>query len=246
MCVGGVGLARGYHKLDALTTEKFPIHPLFGRIYRTGDAVRRTASGDLEHLGRLDGQVKVRGFRIELAAIEAALERCAGVRAAACRVQGDTANQLIAAHIVPVDPLHPPSVEDLRATLRRDLLTYMVPTRFGLLDQLPTRVGGKLNRDDLPDVAAPISTSNRPGVAATGERQQAVIAAFARALNRTDPLSVDDDFFLDLGGDSLTAVSAIISLRAAGHGAVTVRNLAISMKARCLKNPVERSPAAEM
>ena len=225
LCVGGVGLARGYHKLEALTTEKFPTHPLFGRIYRTGDAVRRTASGELEHHGRLDGQVKVRGFRIELAAIEAALERCAGVRAAACRVQGAAANQLIAAHIVPVDPRHPPSVEDLRATLRRDLPTYMVPTRFGLLDQLPTRVGGKLNRDDLPDVAVPVSTSNRPGVAATGDRQQAVIAAFARALNRTDPLSVDDDFFLDLGGDSLTAVSAIVSLRAAGHGSVTVRNL---------------------
>lgn len=246
LCISGIGLARGYHRLPELTAAKFPTHPRFGRIYRTGDSVRRTESGALEHLGRLDGQVKVRGYRIELAAIEAALERCPGVRAAACRVQGDERDRRIAAHVVP-DPVHgPPSVAALRAALERELPGYMVPSAFGFRDRLPTHAGGKLNRDALPVLAEAPAARGREVVAPGNDRQRAVVAAFAHALNLSEAISTDDDFFLHLGGDSIRAVVAVVRLRADGYASATVRDLYQGRTAAGLADrlPETAAPAA--
>ena len=102
LCISGIGLARGYRNRPQTTAEKFIDHPQFGRIYRTGDLTRLAPSGDIEYLGRIDGQIKLRGYRVELAAIDALLGQCEGVREAACRVQGEGASQIIAAHIVAI------------------------------------------------------------------------------------------------------------------------------------------------
>ena len=226
LCIGGPGLARGYHKRDDLTAVKFPHHPRFGRFYRTADLVRKDEAGNLEYLGRIDAQVKLRGYRIELGAIEAHLAACAGVRAAACQVQGSNADKLLVAHIVPAIPDQPPDVEALKQSLRQSLPWYMVPSRFGFIDALPTTVGGKLDRKALPELEATATASWHPIVAPRNDNEQAVARAFARALRAPGDVSVEDDFFLDLGGDSLSAVAVICELRATNTSeAATVRDL---------------------
>lgn len=228
LCLSGPGLARGYRGRDDVTAAKFPVHPVHGRIYRTGDLVRRNGNSSLEYLGRIDGQVKLRGYRIELAAVEAHLAACAGVRAAACRVQGSGTRQILAAHLVPQDPADPPSADALKAALRRVLPDYMVPARFGLLEVLPTTVGGKLDRKALPDLPAATPDTRDGVVAPRTEDERAVAAAFGRALHHEGAISIHDDFFLDLGGDSLAAVSAVCELRSATDmpvASATVRDL---------------------
>jgi non-ribosomal peptide synthetase-like protein len=224
LCVGGPGLARGYRGLGELTAAKFPVHPRLGRVFRTGDAARRTPAGDLVHLGRLDGQVKLRGHRVELAAIEAVLARCPGVRAAGCRVQGEGPHRVIAAHVVPAAAGAPPAAAALREELRRQLPPYMVPGLFGFLDRLPTQVGGKLDRAALPTLAGPTLAGPTAAPPPDGPAGDAA-RAFAAALGLPGGVGRDDDFFLDLGGDSLRAVTAVLALRGLGYGSVAVRNL---------------------
>jgi amino acid adenylation domain-containing protein len=118
LCIGGIGLARGYLNRAELTAEKFPQHPRLGRIYRTGDLVHRASDGRFFYDGRIDSQVKLRGYRVELEAIESRLAECAGVRQAACRVQGDGAQQTLVGFIVAEDGLETLSFDDLKASLR--------------------------------------------------------------------------------------------------------------------------------
>ncbi|MEW5983749.1 MAG: amino acid adenylation domain-containing protein, partial [Acidobacteriota bacterium] len=228
LCLAGPGLARGYRGREAVTAAKFPVHPVHGRIYRTGDLVRRNGNSALEYLGRIDGQVKLRGYRVELSAIEAHLAALPGVRAAACRVQGSGARQVLAAHVVPDDPLAPVETAALKTALRRVLPEYMVPSRFGFTTDLPTTVGGKLDRRSLPDLPPENSSGREAVVGARSDDERATAAAFAAALRHDGPVSVHDDFFLDLGGDSLAAVAAVCELRdagVAGGATATVRDL---------------------
>jgi non-ribosomal peptide synthetase-like protein len=232
LCVSGPGLARGYHNRPDRTADKFPTVPGLGRVYRTGDLVRRTESGEYEYLGRIDGQVKLRGYRVELGAVEAALVACPGVRAAGCRVQGQGDAAVLSAHVVASDPDRPPDPDGLRDQLRRTLPAYMVPARFGFLDALPATVGGKLDRAALPDLAGLAQSS--PGDEARTPEEDVVARAFAAALHLSGRASVHDDFFLDLGGDSVSAVAAVVALRAAKHDEVTVRDVYESRTAAAL------------
>jgi non-ribosomal peptide synthetase-like protein len=249
LCVAGMGLARGYHKREALTAAKFPHHPHYGRIYRTGDLVRRTEQGDLEHLGRIDGQVKLRGYRIELGAIEAHLEACPGVRAAACCVHGAGAAQVLVGHVVPESAQAPPNLDAIKESLRRSLPAYMVPSRFGFLDRLPTGIGGKLDRKALPEIEATSSANRGLTVLPRNDDERLIAESFARVLGLRGEVSIHDDFFLDLGGDSLTAVAFICALRASGRSAaITVRDLyevrtAAAMAERLRAKPTESAPS---
>ena len=245
LCIAGVGLARGYHRRDELTAQRFPEHPELGRLYRTGDLVRRNVDGDLEYLGRMDGQVKLRGYRIELEAIEAHLVACPGVRAAACRVQGTGTDQVLVAHLVPQAAAAPPCLETLKDSLRRTLPAYMVPARFALRDSLPTGIGGKLNRNALPDVAAAGGKRRQKFVAPGSDAERRVARAFAETLGTAAPVSVDDDFFLDLGGDSLAAVGVICRLRSYGGAAsISVRDLYEALTVARLAGRIESGEAA--
>ena len=213
LCIGGASLARGYHGLEDLTRERFPDHPVLGRIYRTGDRVRRNGEGALEHLGRIDAQVKLRGYRIELGAVEAILTGCAGVRSAACTVQGEDSAQLLAAYVVPEDEKFPPDLDILKDAARRALPPYMIPARFCFLDTLPMTVGGKLDRKALPPIAAASRSEKRVAVPPRNATEQRIAQAFRRALRLTGEFSIHDDFFTDLGGDSLAAVEVVCDLR---------------------------------
>lgn len=235
LCVHGIGLARGYLGQPELTAARFPTLPGIGRVYRTGDLVRRDAGGELVYLGRIDAQVKLRGYRIELEAVESVLARCEGVREVACTVQGEGAEGLLAAHVVPVSASSPPDFAGLAASVRHALPEYMVPTRFSLCVALPRNVSGKLDRKALPPIGerrpARAARAEPPdaGEVAVGPDAQAVAAlraAFAAVLGlAVEAIAPCDDFFA-LGGNSLRAAMLVSRLRRGGSGTtVTVRDV---------------------
>ncbi|MCE9561257.1 MAG: amino acid adenylation domain-containing protein [Planctomycetes bacterium] len=226
LCLGGAGLARGYLNDAELTARKFPVHPRFGRIYRTGDLVHRDADGNYHCHGRIDSQVKIRGYRIELEAIESRLAACAGVREAACRVQGEGPQQQIVAFIVPIDPANPPHFDDLKTAVRVQLPEYTVPAHFGLLASLPTAVSGKLNRRALPTLEIHAPEPRGHIVDPRDEFEQKLAVAVQRVFDLKERVSVDHDFFNDLGGDSLRAAMLISTLRDdPATASLTVRDL---------------------
>ncbi len=225
LCMGGVGLARGYRNRPELTAQKFIDHPELGRLYRTGDLVHRGSDGLLHYHGRIDAQVKLRGYRVELEAIEARLAECEGLRAAAVAVQGEGPQAQLVGFGVPTDPTTPPDPDRLIAALRKVLPAYMVPGRYAWLAELPTTVGGKLDRRALPTVAAP-ERETHAVVAPRTPLEARIAAAFRAVLPGEGPLSVEDDFFNDLGGDSLTAAMVVSELREHPETALlTVRDI---------------------
>jgi non-ribosomal peptide synthetase-like protein len=217
LCLGGVGLARGYLGRPELTQEKFiSIASDEGpaqRLYRTGDLTRWTADGSkLEFLGRIDTQVKIRGFRVELAEIESVLRECPGVQAAAVALHEDVPGvQQLVAYLVP-QPATPFDENAIRATLRAKLPAYMVPALLETLPQLPMLASGKVDRKNLPAPRTRSVEERRDLVLPrTGLEMQ--IAAVWEKLFAPTPVSVRDDFFLDLGGHSLLAARMVSELR---------------------------------
>ena len=198
--VGGEGLALGYVGRPELTAEKF-VETRFGRMYRTGDLARWTPEGVLEFLGRIDTQVKVRGFRVELGEIEAVLALHEAVReaAVAARDSGPGDKRLVA-WVVLRRKLQQPAAE-LRAYLSARLPDYMVPSAFAVLESLPLGATGKVDRRALPEPeAAPAAA---PAAAKTGFEQQ-VAKEWRRVLGREE-IGLHDNFF-ELGGSSLLLV----------------------------------------
>jgi amino acid adenylation domain-containing protein len=146
--IGGAGLARGYWRDETRTNAQFVRHPQTGeRLYRTGDHGRYLPSGDIEFLGREDDQVKIQGFRIELGEIEAALTRHPNVKAAVVATVGERAGPKHLAAYVVVDGVSPDALENY---LREKLPSYMVPSVWQTLHQLPLTANGKVNRKALP------------------------------------------------------------------------------------------------
>ena len=215
--LGGDGLARGYVGAPELTAERF-LPDEFGkiagaRVYRTGDIVRYLASGEIEFLGRRDGQVKVRGFRVELGEVEAALRAEEGVRDAVVVANADQAgNQGLAAYVVAAngngDRL---SVGDLRELLKRRLPDYMVPGAFVLLDELPLNTNGKVDRKALPNPKATYDDTVTGDDAPRTEVERAIAAVWREVLG-VETLGIHSNFF-DLGGHSLVLVRVNSKLR---------------------------------
>ena len=210
--IGGIGLARGYLGSPEQTAAKFIAHPRLGRIYRTGDLVERAANGEYYYHGRIDAQVKLRGYRIELEEIEARLAELSGVRAAACRVQDYNGVQALVGFVVPENPNLSLGAEDLRRHLSSVLPGYMIPRRIEVLDSLPTTIGGKLDRAKLPVLEFAEPPSGDAGVRPRTPMEARIEAAVCDILERPGGVSVTDDFF-DLGGDSLTVALLVTLLR---------------------------------
>ncbi|HEY6788907.1 MAG TPA: amino acid adenylation domain-containing protein, partial [Trebonia sp.] len=215
--IGGVALARGYLGRGALTAQRFvasPFGPVGERLYRTGDLVRRAAGGELEFLGRADGQVKLRGYRVEPGEAQAALAGLPGVAAAAVVVRdGPAGGSYLAGFVVP-RPGAPFDPVALRAALAQRLPEYLVPSTLTRLAALPVTGNGKLDRRALP---AP-GPAGEPGAA--GHRAPATTAErmlcelFAQVLN-ADRAGPDDSFFA-LGGDSISVMLLASRARRAG------------------------------
>jgi amino acid adenylation domain-containing protein len=224
--IGGVGLARGYHNRPELTAERFVPHPFSdqpgARLYRSGDLVRYQADGQLEFLGRLDHQVKVRGFRLELGEVEAVLRQHPAVREAVVMAREDVpGNPCLVAYVVAQQP--GPSNSELRRWLQARLPTYMVPAAFVPLEQLPLTPNGKVDRRTLP---APAHTRPPLEDAYTAPRTpvEEVLAGLWADLLKLTQVGIHDNFF-ELGGHSLLATQLISRLQATFQVEVPLRRL---------------------
>ncbi|HET6230939.1 MAG TPA: non-ribosomal peptide synthase/polyketide synthase, partial [Longimicrobiaceae bacterium] len=212
LCVGGIGVARGYLGRAGLTADRF-VPDAFSdeagaRLYRTGDRVRWTAAGELEYLGRLDEQVKIRGFRIELGEIEAALAAEPGVVDAVVIVREDVpgAKRLVAYVTGDAD------AETLRIALATRLPEYMVPGAIVTLDALPLTPNGKVDRKALPAPEAPVA---KEGDAEPRTEAERILAGIWSGLLGREKVGIHDNFFA-VGGDSILSIQVISRATQAG------------------------------
>jgi len=206
--IGGLGVAKGYHRRAALTAERF-VPDRFSdragaRIYRTGDIGRWGANGKVFHLGRRDHQVKVRGFRIELGEVEAVIAANESVRQAAVTAREAQPGDLRIVAYVAYRDGEELTASDLRRQLRRQLPNFMVPSAVVTLDSLPLTANGKIDRNALPN---PFRTSRSATRAnsqpAPGLEQR--MAEIWRSILAVDAVNAEDNFF-ELGGHSLLSL----------------------------------------
>jgi amino acid adenylation domain-containing protein len=203
--IGGVGLARGYRNRPDLTAEAFvpdPFHPN-ERLYRSGDRARYGPEGNLEYMGRIDEQIKVRGFRIEPGEVETALRAHPAVREVVVVSSGEGERRRLVAYLV-ADPGGAPAARDLRALLKKTLPEFMIPSKFVALDALPLTPSGKVDRMALPEMNTDGSRLER-GYAAPQDIVEIKLARLWEQVLNVERVGTRDDFF-ELGGHSLLAV----------------------------------------
>jgi acyl carrier protein len=211
--IGGVGLARGYLNQPELTAEKFITHSLDGaaakRWYKTGDLARFLSDGNIECLGRMDNQAKIRGYRVELGEIESVLAQHPAIRHTVVLARENTAGdkRLVAYVVAPPDT--PPN--ELRSFLKQKLPEYMVPSALVFLNEVPLSANGKVDRKALPQ-----PDQTRPeldeGFAAPRTPVEEILANVWASVLKLDKVGIHDNFF-DLGGHSLMATRVVSRIR---------------------------------
>ncbi|HSU84333.1 MAG TPA: amino acid adenylation domain-containing protein, partial [Thermoanaerobaculia bacterium] len=244
--LGGAGLARGYLGRPELTAERFVPDGLSGqsgaRLYRTGDLVRYRVDGRLDYLGRLDQQVKVRGFRVELGEVEAALSACPGVAECAVLAQGEGAGKRLVAFVAP-GPMEAAAVQ---RQLRARLPEHMVPSLLEVLPSLPLTPNGKVDRRALGrlTVAAPVAGSAELPRTPVEE----VLAGVWAEVLGIEGIGAQDDFFA-LGGHSLVATRVVARVREVLGVELPVREIferprlaALAERVEELRRPGETAP----
>ncbi|MGW4061459.1 non-ribosomal peptide synthase/polyketide synthase [Amycolatopsis sp. NPDC004747] len=212
LCLAGAGCARGYLGRPGLTAERFVADP-FGapgeRMYRTGDVVRRGPDGNLVFLGRSDDQVKLRGFRIELAEVEAVLAAHPAVAQAVAGVHPDSSGTRRLVGYVVLERSADPG--ELRAHAAASLPEYMVPAVVLVLPELPLNRNGKVDRRALPAPDGPL-TSRQPYVEPATATERVVAGIWQRLLG-VERAGAKDNFF-ELGGDSILSIRLVSRLLA--------------------------------
>jgi amino acid adenylation domain-containing protein len=253
LLIGGAGVARGYLSRPELTAERFitsPFSPDKGqRLYRTGDRARYLADGRIEYLGRIDRQVKIRGFRIEPGEIEAALLELDSVREAVILVRTDDARGDASGHkrlIAYVTPRNGGALRnrELRQALQERLPSYMIPSAFITLDELPLTAHGKIDRAALQALHTPHLETAKSWVAPRNDTEQ-VLAGIWQEILQVERVGIHENFF-DVGGHSLLAMQLASRVRddlgadlpiAAVFGAPTIAALGQQL----LQDPSTRS-----
>jgi hypothetical protein len=211
--IGGCGLARGYLNRPGLTAERFVPDPFSGRagsrLYQTGDLARFLRSGELEFLGRVDHQVKVRGHRIEPGEIEAALLSHTSVRETVVAAHDDGAEGVrLVAYVVTTEPV---ATSELRHFLKQKLPDYMTPSAFVTLDSMPLMPSGKIERRRLPAPAAASAEAAADYVAPQTDLERTIAGVWREVLGLSR-VGTGDNFF-DLGGHSLAVAQVHARLR---------------------------------
>jgi len=208
LCIGGVGLARGYINKPELTEEKFVPNPFTPgeRLYKTGDLVRWFPKGDIEFLGRIDFQIKIRGFRIELGDIQYHLERAPQVSEAvvAC-FDNPNGDKYLAAYYVANTEL---SQTALREYLGKRLPEYMVPSHFIRVERIPLLGNGKANVSLLPKPDAALAAAPARKIVSPRNKSEALVARVWSETLGIGEISVKDNFF-KIGGDSISAINMV-------------------------------------
>lgn len=240
--IGGPGVALGYHGNPALTAARFVPDPDAPgrRLYLTGDLARRLPDGTIDFLGRRDRQVKVRGFRVEPAEIEAALRDVAGVAEAHVVARARDGEAELIGYVVPRDAAAA-DVAAVRTALQRALPAYMVPRAIVSVPALPLTPNGKIDEKRLPDPGA--AARPAPLLRAPRDTEEAAIAAVWRDVLGRDDIGIDDSFF-DLGGHSLLAARLFARLDAALGRQLPISILFESPTIEALAQAYRRAAAA--
>ncbi|MEV7184623.1 non-ribosomal peptide synthase/polyketide synthase [Kitasatospora sp. NPDC093102] len=241
--LGGEGVARGYLGRPGLTAARFvadPFGPPGARLYRTGDRARWNADGDLEFLGRLDRQVKVRGFRIEPGEIEAALRAHPGVDQAVVMVREDEPGHTrLVGYATPADPERAPDPAELRTALAAALPAHLVPAAVVVLAAFPLTPQLKIDQRALPAPARQAATGR---LVPRTERERALAAVWAEVLG-LDAVGAEDDFF-ELGGDSILAARTLARVTARLGVRLTLRDVFTARTVAALAALFDEAPAA--
>ena len=211
LCIGGIDLARGYLNRPELTAQKFVPSPFGreegGRLYRTGDMARFMPDGNIEFAGRIDQQVKIRGFLIEPGDVEAALLQYPAIRETVVVAREDAmGGKRLVAYYVPAQG-ETPSVDELRRFLKTKLPEYMIPAIFISMAAMPLLPNGKIGRSALPEVGSERPELEEAYVAPKTENEEVLAAIWAQVLG-VEKVGVNDNFFA-LGGDSIRSVQVV-------------------------------------
>ena len=240
--IAGRPLARGYLNRPALTAQRFVADPFVPgeRMYRTGDRARRRAGGAIEFLGRDDEQVKIRGVRVELGEVEAALLGLPGVEQAVATVHGEGVDKRLVAYVVGFDP----DPVRLRRQMPAAVPAHLVPSAFVAMDAFPVTVNGKVDRRALPDPG--VADSERAFEAPAGPVEEPLAQLWQRLLG-VARVGRDDNFFA-LGGHSLLAMQMVNELRTVLRVELPFRTVFESLTLADLAAHIDdlpRLPAAE-
>ncbi|GKU83911.1 non-ribosomal peptide synthetase [Niallia sp. NCCP-28] len=238
--IAGQGVARGYHKRQVLTAERFvanPYGPSGSRMYRTGDLVKWNTDGTLHYISRTDHQTKIRGFRIELGEIEAEIAKHQAVEQVAVTVREDVpGDKRIVAYIV--GSIHP---QELMGTLKQELPEYMVPSFIVPIDAMPLTNNGKIDRKQLPQPFVDTQQKKAP----QSFLERTLCTLFEEVLS-IEQVGVDEDFF-HLGGHSILATQLLLKIRQQLQTNITIsaifENSTVELLARKLQQQhVESKP----
>ena len=253
IAIGGIGLAVGYVNRQDLTDEKFvpdfiglPGNPS-GRLYRTGDLGRVNADGEIEYFGRIDTQVKLKGYRIELSEIEEVLLQADGIAqavVAVCQTDGKTKD--LVAYYTRFEGDAGPSREEVAELLRRQLPSYMVPAFLEPLENIPLLPSQKADRKALPAPQLPRVLSSGSSFAAPRSVEEKRVAHCLADVLKIEHASLDDHFFDHLGLDSLKAAEFVSELtRAWPECKVSIADVYLAPTVRHLAEKLEAASSEE-
>ena len=209
MYISGDGVSKGYLNRNKLNIERFIVNPFIpGKMmYKTGDLAVMLPDGNVEYLGRIDNQIKINGFRIEIGEIESELLKHNLVKSAVVLdLNNANGKKYLCAYIVKENDL---DIEDVKNTLRSKLPAYMIPAFFVIVDEIPLTSNGKVNRKVLEDMK-PIKQDDSCYVAPTNDLEKELENILCQLL-KVDRVSTEDDVF-DLGMDSLMAMIVVSNL----------------------------------
>ncbi|WP_414620769.1 amino acid adenylation domain-containing protein [Calothrix sp. CCY 0018] len=256
--IGGTGLARGYLNKPELTEEKFIPSPFNGlqlnrnspsqnlsldaRLYKTGDLARYREDGNIEFLGRIDYQVKIRGNRVELGEIEALLEQHPQVRKTVVVAREDIPNDCRLIAYLVADKNATPSLEELRGFIKHKVPEYMLPSTFVVLDALPLTSNGKIDRRALPAPDNQRRDLEKAYEAPNSEVERAIAQIWQEIL-RLERVGVNDNFF-DLGGNSILIAQVNNKLREDLHYDISVVEIFQNPTIKSLTNYIKKTSQA--
>ena len=239
LCIGGAGVARGYHRRPELTAEKFVENPFdsFGKIYRSGDYARVLPTGDLEYIGRKDDQVKIRGHRIELPEVEDGVKKLDSIKDAVVLTVKNSAQEYELVAYIILKNIEGGTTSAFRNELSGKLPSYMIPTHFVVLDDFPRTSNGKLDKSALPELGGSGDERVIEYIAPRNEIDKKIVAIWEDVL-KVDGIGIKDNFF-DLGGHSLKATRLISKIQEEFGVKIDLKNLFIEPTVEHLSGFVE-------
>jgi non-ribosomal peptide synthetase-like protein len=244
LCIGGPGVCRGYLKQMELTSRHFAPSALDGgRIYRTGDLAAINERGEVEFFGRIDDQIKIRGYRVELSEIASVLLEQNNIASAAVVAHDRAGVPTLAAYVVADDREKEIDRVPLLAALKAKLPVYMIPSYLDVLDKLPMLATGKVDRKRLPVPVLPLVDEANVG-ALPANALEAKIADTWATIFGVATVGVEQDFFLQLGGHSLFAAHMVALLRSRADLHIAVRDVYAFPTVRKLAEHLASAPAA--